>query len=209
MWNIFNEETEIKLNSIPSRILDTNAFPDSQPPENENQNKNEIQTQEQTQNQNIEEITVNKQYPNYKDDFNKIKYNNQNNPQSQYNINEKTMNITNMNKVEKTIPTNYYHQFNNNSNIQFEPPMKSDFNTFQNYTVDFNANNMNNIGSYPYNANSTSNNNQSENNQLYGGQTINPQVNYINFNQKMDPNYPGDIKVKKEIATTNESCMHQ
>ena len=217
MWNIFNEETEVKLNSIPSKILDKNSYPESQPSENEKENKNEtptkneIETQAQTQNEKIEEVKVNQQYPSYNDDLNKIKYYNQNIPQSKYNNNEKSMNITNMNKVEKTIPNNNYNIFKNNSNIQFEPPMKSDFNTFQNNTIDFNMNNMGNIGSYPYNTDSTTTNIQNQNYQFYGGQTINPQNNYNfnNYNQTMDPNYPGDITVKKEIATTNESCMNQ
>jgi hypothetical protein len=43
---------------------------------------------------------------------------------------------------------------------------------------------------------------------FYGGHTTIPQMNN-NFNQQMNPKYPGDIKVKKQIATTDESCLHQ
>jgi hypothetical protein len=43
---------------------------------------------------------------------------------------------------------------------------------------------------------------------FYEGYTVSPEMNK-DMKKKMDPNYPGDIKVKKQIATTEESCLHQ
>ena len=49
LWKIFNEETEVNLRKIPTRILDTNTFIDNRLQEDENEvieNKNQnIQTQ--------------------------------------------------------------------------------------------------------------------------------------------------------------------
>ena len=39
LWNIFNEETEVKLNKIPTRILDTKSYPENTAIENEIEKK--------------------------------------------------------------------------------------------------------------------------------------------------------------------------
>lgn len=71
MRNIFNEETEAKLNNIPTRILDKNAFPDNLQGESELESKNDVQILQKI----FENINQNEQYPNYNDNFNKININ--------------------------------------------------------------------------------------------------------------------------------------
>ena len=105
------------------------------------------------------------------------------------------------------------------------------FNNFQNFTTDYNINNNFNMGNNTiipqYNTDSNSFS-EKNNAQFYQAQTINPQMNYninnindinydnninlnnnINYDKHNDPNYPGDIKIKKQIAITDESCLHQ
>ena len=236
MWNIFNEETEVKLNNIPTRILDKNTFPDNLPGESEFESKNDVQILPKT----FENITQNEQYPNYNDNFNKININQL--TQNEFNFKNKKDNV--IKKEDKKIQNTDNFGGNNknisNSHIQFNPKNMKDFNN-QNFTTDFNnINNINitnnatfipyNVGRNDFNQNNINitNNatfipynavksdfNQNNNPQFFGAQTIKPHlndnqnINNINSDKQNDPNYPGDIKVKKQIATTDESCMHQ
>ena len=200
LWNIFNEETEVKLNSIPTRILDAMTYPD-----NSAENEVEIKENNLIQNKNInsEDFRQNQQYQQYS------KYNVHNNYNSQMNIqtnySENQFNNNNFKENKK------FHNFDNtkthsNSQIQFSDKNSSEFNSFPNYTTDYNIN-INNTTLNPYPL--SSKNSQNLDIPLYGGQTLTPQMNKLNLNQQMNPNYPGDIKVKKQIATTDESCLNQ
>ena len=296
MWNIFNEETEGKLNSIPIRILDDKAIPESQNNENEfeipdninqnqnqNQNQNKYQqvisqsqknniydpynsnninqqfyTQIQFNNNNFDQFNqikedksnkinyqnkVDKSNNNYNNNFcqikgdksnkvnynnrtheikgdksNKVNYNNNNqqikeNKSNKDNYNNNTYHI----KGDKSSKVNYNNSNNNinnfaNSNIQFSTQNYNEYNTYQNFPTNNNYNNLvsgtntNNFGNTasPYQAS----NQQNINVPFYEGYTVSPEMNK-DLKKQMDPNYPGDIKVKKEIATTNESCLHQ
>ena len=255
LWNIFNEDTEVKLNSIPTRILDLNTYPDNSP-------ENEVETQDQHLIQNkdnkIEEFQSNEKYPKFSN-YNDISNNISNNQIStknnftviqnskNYNIsknnfteigNSKNYNISKNNFTEIGNSKNYnisknfkedkrinnFDNFNkfeddknnfSNTQIQLNPQNFQEFNNdFSNATTDYNINNINNIGNntifnpYPSSSN-TQNINQNVNVPFYGGHTINPQMNDFNLNQQNNPNYPGDIKVQKKIATTEESCLNQ
>ena len=217
LWQIFNEETEVKLNSIPTRILDNVTYPDpdSQTGEAENETKNEIQPESA----NIEDFKMNQQYPVYNDNFNKINiyYNdNQNVSKNQMKNNGKTFfkEDNQYKNVENNITnTNTFNNAFGNTVTQYPQQGMTNFNNVHNLTTNFNYNNnLGNIGTnatyHPYlgGAESTA---QNYDQQFYGGNTVTPQMNNYNINEQFDPNYPGDIKITKERATTDESCMHQ
>ena len=235
MWNIFNEETEVRLNSIPTRILDTNSFPVNQQAENELESKNDIPIQKKTN----KEFSQNQAYPVYNDNFNKININEIKKPsQSEINSQQKLGDVIKIKKEDKTIQnTDIYNQYNNfnkninNTQVQYYPKNMKNFNNFQNFTTDYNINNNFNTGNNTiipqYNTDSNSFS-EKNNAQFYQAQTINPKMNYninnindinydnninlnnnINYDKHNDPNYPGDIKIKKQIAITDESCLHQ
>ena len=235
LWKIFNEETEGKLKAIPTRILDVNTYPDSQPKEYEvvenYGNKNNHIT---FQPQNTEKYQPSQQNQTY----NNFGINTYNNINSKMNSNINSTNInTNINTdINTNIKTNLnvnYAQSQNNSkdNLNYIPNRFRDDKRIQNYAV-FNQgysniqnNNLNNFKNasmnYDFNNKAKTNisdtytpytkgtsNAQNINVPFYGGHTYIPQMNN-NFNQQMNPNYPGDIKVKKQIAMTDESCLHQ
>ena len=152
------------------------------------------------------------------DKSNKANYNNNNqqikeNKSNKDNYNNNTYHI----KGDKSSKVNYNNSNNNinnfaNSNIQFSTQNYNEYNTYQNFPTNNNYNNLvsgtntNNFGNTasPYQAS----NQQNINVPFYEGYTVSPEMNK-DLKKQMDPNYPGDIKVKKEIATTNESCLHQ
>ena len=152
------------------------------------------------------------------DKSNKVNYNNNNqqikeNKSNKDNYNNNTYHI----KGDKSSKVNYNNSNNNinnfaNSNIQFSTQNYNEYNTYQNFPTNNNYNNLvsgtntNNFGNTisPYQAS----NQQNINVPFYEGYTVSPEMNK-DLKKQMDPNYPGDIKVKKEIATTNESCLHQ
>jgi serine/threonine protein kinase len=117
MWNIFNEETEVKLSNIPTRILDKNTFPDNLPGESEFESKNDVQILPKA----FENITQNEQYPNYNDNFNKININQL--TQNEFNFKNKKDNA--IKKEDKKIQNTDNFGGNNknisNSHIQFNP----------------------------------------------------------------------------------------
>ena len=220
LWKIFNEETEVKLNSIPTRILDNVSYPDpdSQSGETENESRKEIQPETQK----IEEFQMNQQYPVYKDNFNKINiyYNdNQNVSKNQINNNGNTTKFKEDKQFKKadnkiTNNTNFDNAFGNTV-TQYPQQGMTNFNNFHTLTTNFNYNNnLGNIGTnatyHPYIGGPVSTT-QNYDPQFFGGNTIGPQTNNfnINTNEQYNPNYPGDIKITKEKATTDESCMHQ
>ena len=152
------------------------------------------------------------------DKSNKVNYNNNSqqikeNKSNKDNYNNNTYHI----KGDKSSKVNYNNSNNNinnfaNSNIQFSTQNYNEYNTYQNFPTNNNYNNLvsgtntNNFGNTasPYQAS----NQQNINVPFYEGYTVSPEMNK-DLKKQMDPNYPGDIKVKKEIATTNESCLHQ
>ena len=211
LWNIFNEETEVKLNKIPTRILDTKSYPENTALENEieKQTNQSLIVNKEKNNEDIQKTQP--------DNFN---YNN--------NTNMNTINERNNNngfKEDKRIQ--YIDNYNNNNNVNknnsqipFNPQNTNTTfnmnNNFQNTTTDYTYNIMGNMGNNttfnPYNVAQTNVNNQQYNAPFYEAQTINPQMNNINnmeINQQVNKNYPGDIKVKKQIATTDETCLPQ
>ena len=201
LWQIFNEETENKLNSIPTRILDNVTYPDpdSQSRETEDETKNEIQSEIEK----FEDFKMNQKYPTYNDNFNKINiYYNENQNISKNQINNN--NITNNINIDKNF---------GNTVTQYPQQGMTNFNNFQNIATNFNYNN--NIGNIATNATyhpflgGSASSTQNYDNQFFGGNTITPQMTNYNINQQMDPNYPGDIKITKQKATTEESCMNQ
>ena len=152
------------------------------------------------------------------DKSNKVNYNNNNqqikeNKSNKDNYNNNTYHI----KGDKSSKVNYNNSNNNinnfaNSNIQFSTQNYNEYNTYQNFPTNNNYNNLvsgtntNNFGNTasPYQAS----NQQNINVPFYEGYTVSPEMNK-DMKKQLDPNYPGDIKVKKQIATTEESCLHQ
>jgi len=246
LWNIFNEETEVKLNSIPSRILDNKSYPDNTAAENEieNKNKNQVINKEQN-NENIDDFQKTEQFQDFTNYNNNIinegQFISQNKNNSQQNNDNNISKGFREDKRVQYIENTYNYnnnkyninKTNSNSQIQFNYENSNEFNinNFQNATTDYNYNNMGNMGNNgtfdPYNVAQSNVNNKNNNVPFYEAHTINPHNNYMNINnmnmnmnnmninnmnmnqQQMNPNYPGDIKVKKQIATTDESCLHQ
>ena len=191
-----------------------------------NYNNNFYQIKEDKSNKINYQNKVDKSNNNYNNNFyqikgdksNKVNYNNNNqqikeNKSNKDNYNNNTYNI----KGDKSSKVNYNNSNNNinnfaNSNIQFSTQNYNEYNTYQNFPTNNNYNNLvsgtntNNFGNTasPYQAS----NQQNINVPFYEGYTVSPEMNK-DLKKQMDPNYPGDIKVKKEIATTNESCLHQ
>jgi len=97
--------------------------------------------------------------------------------------------------------------------MQFSTQNYNEYNTYQNFPTNYNYNNFisgtnaDNFGktASPYQVTS---NQQNTNVPFYEAYTVSPEMNK-DMQKKEDPNYPGDIKVKKQIATTDESCLHQ
>ena len=235
LWYVFNEETEVKLNSIPTRILDDNALPENQDNlfnVSPNINKKNQQNQ-QHQNYNQFNNVINEQNFQSNNNANINVISNTNN----YNVDIKSKNMDKLSKV------NYNNNYTK-TQLQYNPQSINNYNnTFDNINMNYNFNNMGNTANTinPYQTGAYNVNSQNVNVPFYEGRTMNPQMNnnittqmnnnintQINNNittefnnnnnnsnqnnnipSQMNPNYPGDIKIKKEIAVTDESCLHQ
>ena len=130
--------------------------------------------------------------------------------QSQMNNKDKSNYIPKKFKDDKIIQN--YDVFNGgNNNIQTNNNYQNNNinylkNASMNYDMNYKAKTNINDTYTPYPKGTS--NPQNTNIPFYAGHTTIPQANN-NFNQQMYRNYPGDIKVTKEIATTNESCIPQ
>ena len=218
LWKIFNEETEENCRKIPTRILDTNTFIDNKGQEDEKE------TIEENKNQNSQSQVTDKYQPSQQLQTNNNYYSSTNTntntnantnlnpnyyPQSQITNKEMSNNMQKGFREDKRIQN--YNNFNSNPNpnnqIHFTNQTVNNINNFQNVTTNFN-----NMGTHdtfsPYPLGPSAGNTQNNNVPFYEGYTTNPQINN-NINQQIYPNYPGDIKVKKQIATTDESCLNQ
>ena len=226
--NSINQVKEYKSNQIN---YNNNFYQINENKSDKNNNKNNL-------NQNKVDKSNNNYNSNFyqvkEDKSNKVNYNNKTHEvkgDKSNNVNYKN-NIQQF-KEDKSNKVNYnnntYHtkgdksnkiNYNNNnninnfanSNIQFSTQNYNEYSTYQNFPTNFNNNNLvsgnndNNFG------NTTSpcqaSNQQNFNVPFYEGYTVSPEMNK-DMKKQMDPNYPGDIKVKKQIATTEESCLHQ
>ena len=182
MWNIFDKETELKLSMISPQNLD-------QVPYSEN------------------ETTDN----NFTNNTNNNNAHNKNHINQQSNKNVQKMNVNNINNHQiNNYNNNQINQFHSDNRINRLNPNFNVTNSHipldYNYPKEFanpgkNGVMANNINNYASINNFSPNNNMN----LYQGNNNIP----INQTQIYPQNYPGDIKIIKRAATTEESCMHQ
>ena len=181
MWNIFDKETELKLSMISPQNLD-------QVPYSEN------------------ETTDN----NFTNNSNNNNAHNKNHINQQSDKNVQKMNVNNINNHQINNYNNQINQFHSDNRINRLNPNFNVTNSHipldYNYPKEFanpgkNGVMANNINNYA----SINNFNQNNNMNLYHGNNNIP----INQTQIYPQNYPGDIKIIKRAATTEESCMHQ
>ena len=195
----------------------------------DNISKNKVDKSNNNYNDNLYQIKEDKSnkvtYNNKTNEIKKDKSNNDNYNNKTQKIKQDKSNKANYNnntyhtKGDKSNKINYNNNNSNNninnfanSNIQFSTQNFNEYNTYQNFQNNYNYNNLvsgtnaDNFGNTasPYQAS----NQQNINVPFYEGYTVNPEMNK-DMKKQMDPNYPGDIKVKKQIATTDESCLHQ
>ena len=208
----FYQINEDKSNKINYKNNDDNTIQNKvDKPNKVNYNKDLYQNKEGKSNKTNYN---NKTHEIKKDKSNKVNYNNnaleiKGDKSNKVNYNYNTHEI----KGDKSNIVNYNDNNNFvNSNIQFSTQNYNEYNTYQNFPTNYNYNNFvsgtneDNFGNTasPY----QTSNEQNINAQFYEGYTVSPEMNK-DMQKEMDPNYPGDIKVKKQIATTNESCLHQ
>jgi len=181
MWNIFDKETELKLSMIPKDILDQVPFQDNDATDSANDNNQQLKNM----------------------NFNQANIITNNTPTKQNNLNDQNQHYNSDNKINR---------FNYNMDIS-----NSQYPGIPKYPKEFSNANLNRINTTP-------------NGKVYygisqeqfGAATVSPQNNYYNNFNQGNPNYSqlnqtqittnkyvGDIRIKKEIANNDESCMHQ
>ena len=236
MWTDYNNEIKIKLSLVPTNILDQNPFDDNYNFDITNNNNDANNKFEQNNNNNINNFNNNIFIPeNNAMNFNDTNNKNKNN--IIINNNDIINNMNNMNNFKSINETKNIHgtqiNYNKNKNIIFENfnyDNNNNNNNTNNYNNNFNStntqipinklkNDFNNLNlgnthtnSIGYNFNEQNQinfisiNNQDNKNQIYGENDINNQINKTQINTS---NYKGDIRIKKQIARTDESCTHQ
>ena len=179
MWNIFNKETELRLSKISPQKLDQAPYAENETIDNNFINNTNNKQINQSPNINLQKMNIKNM-----DNMNNNQINNYNNQLKQlHSDNEINRFNYNYNVANTQIPLDYNYP-------------KEFTNPTSNIVV---GNNINRFDSSP-------NINQNNDMNLYQGNNNNLQINQT---QIYPQNYPGDIKIIKRAATTEESCTNQ
>ena len=237
MWNVFNYETKTKLNSIPIKILDQTPYEENFETTNNNTNNitNNITNNNNTNNitnnitnNNIENNNHNNQFIqqtnntniNNNNFYNNYNYNDNNN--NQINSTNNFQSIKGQGNPYNTQINPKIQHYNNNYNMNNTNNINYNINS-SNTQIQINdlSNNFHNMNLGKTHINTSGYNLNSQNINQNNSSSLNPQINNIRFHDESsinpqlsktqinDTNYPGDIKIKKQIASTDESCLHQ
>ena len=181
MWNIFNKETELRLSKISPQKLDQAPYTENETIDNNFINNTNNKQINQSPNINLQKMNI-KNMDNMNN--NQIKLNNYNN------------------KLKQIHSDNEINRFNYNYNVA-NTQIPQDYNYPKEFTNPTSnivvGNNINRFDSSP-------NIKQNNDLNLYQGNNNNLQINQT---QIYPQNYPGDIKIIKRAATTEESCTNQ